>query len=220
MICCTSQVAARCPPTPVKSLSPSPTLPASLSITKTKSVAPAELQNPFQLHQKRTHNLSFARPSNLPLHRQKKIAPAELQNPFQLNQKRRPPFAPDQLPPGEKNHTENPRKNDKKIKKKLTNKFWSPQKIFKRRSHKTINSGYSQHSADMKIQCSPERSLQKHMHALQHIATHCNTHITIQANTQLQHTATHCNTLQHTATYCNTLQHTATHCNTLQHDMQ
>ena len=56
---------------------------------------------------------------------------------------------------------------------------------------------------------------------LQHIATLCNTLLSLQntatqCNT-LQHTPTHCNTLQHAAPFCGILRHVATHCNTLQH---
>jgi len=55
--------------------------------------------------------------------------------------------------------------------------------------------------------------------ALQHTATHLNTHCnTLQPNAThcntLQHTAIHCNILQYTAIHCSTLQYTATHCNT------
>jgi len=84
-----------------------------------------------------------------------------------------------------------------------------------------------------------------HCNTLQHIATHCNTHITngpqfttrsswlsephcnrAQRKSGFQCARTspvlYCNTLQHTATHCstlqrNTLQQTATHCSTLQH---
>ena len=83
----------------------------------------------------------------------------------------------------------------------------------------------------------PDASTATHCKALQHTATHCNTHIICSSLSAvllevidtkciivcscllraLQHTAAHCNTLQRTATHCNALQRTATHCNTLQH---
>ena len=62
---------------------------------------------------------------------------------------------------------------------------------------------------------------EKHAHtALQHTATHCNTHTFALSGAPayaLQHTATHCNTLQHTATHCNTLQHSRTHSHSQAH---
>jgi len=81
-----------------------------------------------------------------------------------------------------------------------------------------------QHTA---THCSTHHTLNTLQHTSQ-TATHCNTPLSVMLRqVQLQHTATHYNTLQHTPTHSNTplsvmprvvpLQHTTTHCNTLQH---